>query len=75
MDRLEKQLEARQSRRMASEDRYLARLDKREAEAETMIGELCREGKTVFYVYPVGGRYREGTRAELVAFLLRNHYA
>ena len=27
------------------------------------------------YVYPVGGRYREGTRSELIEFLIRNCYA
>lgn len=66
------QLEARQARRMASEDRYLARIEKREAEAEKMIGELS-SGKC--YVFPVGGKYREGTRLELVSFLIRNNYA
>lgn len=40
-----------------------------------MIGELCREGKTVYYVWPQGGKYREGSVSELIAFLLRNNYA
>ena len=66
------QLEARQARRMAAEDRFLARMEKREAEAEKMIGQL-NSGKC--YVFPVGGKYREGTRAELVSFLVRNNYA
>lgn len=66
------QLEANQARRVAAQDRYLARIERREAEAEKMIGELNR-GK--FYVYPVGGKYREGTRGELIAFLIRNNYA
>ena len=66
------QLEARQARRMAAEDRYLARIEKREAEAEKMIGELS-SGKC--YVFPVGGKYREGTRLELISFLIRNNYA
>jgi hypothetical protein len=60
------------NRRLASEDRYLARMEKREAMADLMIGEL-NSGK--LYVYPVGGKYREGTRAELIAFLIRNNYA
>jgi hypothetical protein len=72
---LYRQLEARQNRRMAAEDRFLARMEKREAKAEKMIGELCREGVTVYYVCPVGGRYSEGTRGELVSFLIRNNYA
>lgn len=65
-------LEARQSRRMASDARYLARMEKREAAAEQMIGELS-SGKC--YVFPVGGKYREGSRLELVQFLIRNRYA
>ena len=68
----ERRAQARLSRRLASEDRYLERLSKREELADRMIGELV-SGK--LYVYPVGGKYREGTRAELIAFLLRNGYA
>ena len=68
----ERRAQARLSRRLASEDRYLERLSKREELADRMIGEL-NSGK--LYIYPVGGKYREGTRAELIAFLLRNGYA
>jgi hypothetical protein len=71
----ERHLEARQSRRMAAEDRFLGRIEKLETAAYAMVGELCREGKTVFYIFPVGGHYREGTRAELISFLIRNNYA
>jgi hypothetical protein len=75
MQNIEAQLEARQSRRMASEDRFLAREDRRWSKAEPMIGELCKEGRTVYYVYPVGGKYKEAaTRSELVAYLIRNRY-
>ena len=69
---LYQQLEARQNRRMAADDRFLARMEKREAEADKQIGELS-SGK--LYAFPVGGKYREGTRAELIAFLIRNNYA
>lgn len=72
---IDQQLDARQARRMASDDRRLATLERREQIAETMIGELCRNGATVFYVWPQGGKYREGSRAALVSFLIRNHYA
>lgn len=68
----EQMLEARQSRRMHSDDRFLGRMEKREAAADEMIGEL-NSGK--LYVYPIGGKYREGTRAELISFLIRNNYA
>jgi hypothetical protein len=60
------------------EDREYAtflRLAKREEEAEEQIGELTRDGKTVFYVWPTGGKYREGSRVELVSYLIRNKYA
>ena len=66
------QLDANQARRMAAQDRFLARIEKRELIAEQMIGELS-SGK--FYVWPQGGKYREGTRFDLVAFLIRNNYA
>jgi len=71
---IERMLDARQARRMASDDRFLGRIEKRETAAEQMIGELCRDGQTVFYIFPIGGKYREGTRGDLVAFLTRNNY-
>jgi hypothetical protein len=72
---IDRHLDARQSRRMAAEHRYLTRMERRESDAERMIGELCRNGRAVFYIMPAGGRYREGTFSELVAFLIRNRYA
>jgi hypothetical protein len=39
-------------------------------EAEAMIGELYRNGKTVHYVWPVGGTYREGSKLELLKWLM-----
>jgi hypothetical protein len=69
---IDQQLNATQARRMASNDRYLARLERREVAAEQMIGELS-SGKC--YVWPQGGKYREGSRSELISFLIRNNYA
>ena len=71
MDQLERQLEARQARRMTSDARFADRSDRREIAADAMVGEL-NSGK--LYIYPVGGRYREGARADLIAFLIRNNY-
>lgn len=68
-------LETRQLRRMRHEAKMEAIIDQREADAEQMIGELCREGKQILYVWPQGGKYREGTRRELINFLIRNRYA
>jgi hypothetical protein len=70
--RLESNLEGRVNGRLKREARYLDRLEKREAAADRMIGEL-NSGK--LYVFPVGGKYREGMRSELIAFLIRNNYA
>lgn len=69
---IDQQLNASQSRRMAAQDRHLARMEKREAAAEKMIGELA-SGKC--YVFPIGGKYREGDRYDLIAYLIRNKYA
>lgn len=68
---IDQRLDASQARRMASDARYLARIEKREAAADKMIGELS-SGKC--YVWPVGGKYHEGSRADLIAFLIRNRY-
>ena len=73
-------LDARQARRMASDGRYEARIYAREDAAERLIGTLCREGKTVFYINTLTkdgaltGKTREGTRLDLTAFLIRNNY-
>lgn len=69
---LEEKLERRHDARVRRDEKSYAKLDAREEKAARMIGELA-SGKC--YVFPVGGKYREGTRAELISFLLRNRYA
>jgi hypothetical protein len=70
---IHQQLEANQSRRMKAQDRALSRLEKREDTAERMIGELS---SGAFYVYPVGGKYKESRNyGELIRYLIRNNYA
>lgn len=68
--------EARMDANEARRQRHDAKMDevmwKREEAAEAMIGTL-NSGK--FYVFPVGGKYREGSRHDLIAFLIRNRYA
>jgi hypothetical protein len=71
---IEARLDARMGRRLAAEDRALARLERREARAAALIGEVVRDGKPVYYVMTRAGRVREGTRIDLIAFLLRNFY-
>ena len=68
---IDQQLDAKQARRMALENRQLARLDRLERIADQMIGELST-GR--LYVWPVGSKYREGTRADLIGYLIRNKH-
>lgn len=68
-------MERRIDARIRRDDRQAEKIAKREDKAERMIGELVRNGETVHYIFPEGGKYREGTKADLIAFLLRNHYA
>jgi hypothetical protein len=67
----ESHLDGREIRRMKADDRAFVRMNRQFDAADAMIGQLS-SGK--LYVYPVGGRYREGTRAELTSFLIRNRY-
>ncbi len=67
-ERADRRVDAMLRRDGKAADKMAAREDK----ADQMIGELS-SGK--LYVYPVGGTYREGTRADLISFLIRNKYA
>lgn len=74
-------LEGRQLRRMKEEDRFLGRIERRVQQADELIGELCREGRTVFYINErrrdgsLNGKIREfAQRFVATDFLLRNHY-
>jgi hypothetical protein len=79
-DDFDRYFEARHSRRLASEDRYLTRVEKREAEADALIGELERGGRTVYYINQIDRRGRftgkiiEGPYYKLVEYLIRNRY-
>lgn len=58
--------------RFNSEDRALARLERLERQADSMIGELS-SGK--FYAFPVGGKYFESySRTEVVKHLAKKGY-
>jgi hypothetical protein len=74
MQNIEQFLESRVSRRIKAGDRALTRLEKREARAEKLIGSILRDGQEVSYIYPQGGKYKEGRYFDLVAFLVRNNY-
>jgi len=71
----EEYLEGRDRRRMKVEHRHLTKLEEQEKASEKMIGELTRNGRTVYYVYPVGGRYKESNSFfDLMFYLIRNKY-
>lgn len=70
---IDRMLDARANRREAAQARYHERMMAREEMAERQIGHL-NSGK--FYVYPVGGKYKESrSKVELIAYLIRNNYA
>jgi hypothetical protein len=77
---LEALLEAKSNRRVAAEDRYMDRTEKKEAAAENLIGEIIRDGKTVSYINQIdrNGRFTgkaiEGSRVNLVSYCIRNKY-
>jgi hypothetical protein len=68
----DQQTEGTRNRRESNDYRAFLKMARREEEAELMIGELSN-GK--LYTFPVGGKYREGTRMDLIAYLIRNNYA
>lgn len=67
-------LAGREIRRYKVEAKHFDKLDRQMTKADTMIGQLMRDGKTVFYVHPNGGRYKEGTRHDLINYLIRNRW-
>jgi len=77
---LEALLNAKSNRRVAAEDRYMDRIEKKEAAAENLIGEINRDGKMVSYINQIdrSGRFTgktiEGSKLELVRYCIRNHY-
>ena len=75
MSKAERQIEANHSRRMANQHRALVRAERMEAKALPMVGELCREGKTVYYFAPIRGRYFESAHQyDVCAYIIRNQY-
>jgi hypothetical protein len=75
------ELDARQTRRFAAEDRFLGRMERAEEKAAKLIGELCREGRAVYYVNVTDrfgqptGKVKESTNFYvLVEYLRRNKY-
>jgi hypothetical protein len=75
------QTAANHNRRMANEARYLSRLERLEARADAMIGELTRDGRTVYYINLLNragnftGKVKESaSHTALADYLIRNKY-
>lgn len=74
----------RARRRFSAEARACDRMDREDAArarqqtaANALIGTLCREGQTVHYINLrplINGRTKEGSHADLRAYLVRNRY-
>jgi hypothetical protein len=77
---LDRLVTARNNRRLSLEDRHLARTEARENKAEKLIGQLVRDGRTVFYINKTDrngsftGQTIEGTQSYLTDYLVRNRY-
>ena len=75
MQTIEQHLNAREARRFAAEHRAMCRAEKLEAKAAPRVGELCRNGATVYYCWPAGGSYFESaSHSAVVAYLVRNKW-
>jgi hypothetical protein len=79
--KFEAQFSRNEKRRFAAEERAVIRMDRQHAECEPLIGQLCREGKTVYYVNirsktgAYTGKTKESaSRMELIDYLIRNKY-
>ncbi len=70
----DRQRELTHSARLANEARGWERMYKREDAAEALVGELCRDGETIYYINLRNGKTKEGFKSELIAFLVRNDY-
>ena len=46
----------------------------RTLEANAKLGEIYREGRRVYYIMLKTGKAKEGRRAELIRYLIRNKY-
>ncbi len=67
------QMDILDKRRERANDRYMDKLDR----ADALIGELCRDGKAIFYINlrPLSkGQTLEGKHHELTDYLIRNRY-
>jgi len=74
MNRHEAHRELINSARHANQARAWERADRRERQAESLIGVLIRDGKVVLYINLRNGKTKEGSRFELIGYLVKNNY-
>jgi hypothetical protein len=73
---IERHLDGRESRRLKTEDRLLARQERLERLAAPMIGELMVDGRLMYYVWRPAMRkpYQNASHTAVVVYLVRNGY-
>lgn len=75
MTNYEALLDRRELVRFRQEERAVVKMDRDERKAAPLVGELCRDGRTLFYVNGRGGRVHTfPARWQAVDFLIRNQY-
>lgn len=74
-------LENLEVRHHRADDRAIAKAERLEPKALELVGELCREGKTVYYINiknsagrNTGKTKESANRWDLVEYLIRNKY-
>lgn len=77
---MQRRLDQWEARRHRADEKAITILDRKIDAAERLLGALCREGKTVLYINLQSrkgtptGRTLEGSRTDLIAYLIRNRY-
>ena len=72
---MERMLEINEARRERANDRTFDKWDRWERAAKRWIGELCRDGRPMYYVVlPIGKVKESHSETELAHYLGRNGY-
>lgn len=74
---IDQQVNGNENRRTANQNRAYDRWDRLSAKIDSLclIGQLCREGKTVYYFFPAGGKYKESnSEVEIMDYIIKQGY-
>lgn len=75
MQTIDQMIDSRQNARFSREGRAYDSYSRQSDKCDRLIGELVREGKTIYYVVTVRGQIKEDCRRmNLINFLIRNQY-